>query len=59
VVPADHYHVHHHPLAILEVRRILLEHLRAHENRQPIRRAVGAVTPSSPWLASAPSAVLP
>ncbi len=28
VVPADHYEVHHHPLAILEVRRILLEHLR-------------------------------
>jgi hypothetical protein len=26
VVPADHFHVHHHPLAILEVRRILLEH---------------------------------
>jgi hypothetical protein len=26
VVPADHMHVHHHPLAILEVRRILLEH---------------------------------
>jgi pimeloyl-ACP methyl ester carboxylesterase len=28
VVPADHYSVHHHPLAVLEVRRILLEHLR-------------------------------
>ncbi len=27
VVPADHFHVHHHPRAILEVRRILLEHL--------------------------------
>jgi pimeloyl-ACP methyl ester carboxylesterase len=26
VVPADHFHVHHHPLAIQEVRRILLEH---------------------------------
>jgi pimeloyl-ACP methyl ester carboxylesterase len=26
VVPADHCHVHHHPLAILEIRRILLEH---------------------------------
>ena len=25
-VPADHFHVHHHPLAIQEVRRILLEH---------------------------------
>ena len=23
---ADHFHVHHHPLAIQEVRRILMEH---------------------------------
>jgi pimeloyl-ACP methyl ester carboxylesterase len=28
VVQADHTHVHQHPLAVLEVRRILLEHLR-------------------------------
>jgi pimeloyl-ACP methyl ester carboxylesterase len=27
VVPADHFHVHHHPRAVLEVRRILQEHL--------------------------------
>jgi hypothetical protein len=27
IVPADHMTVHRHPLAILEVRRILLEHL--------------------------------
>jgi pimeloyl-ACP methyl ester carboxylesterase len=26
VVPADHNHVHQHPLAVLEVRRVLLEH---------------------------------
>jgi hypothetical protein len=26
VVDADHFHVHHHPLAIREVRRILIEH---------------------------------
>jgi hypothetical protein len=26
IVPADHFHVHQHPLAVLEVRRILLEH---------------------------------
>jgi pimeloyl-ACP methyl ester carboxylesterase len=26
VVRADHFHVHHHPLAIQEVRRILMEH---------------------------------
>lgn len=28
VVPADHDNVHRHPLAVLEVRRILLEHLK-------------------------------
>jgi hypothetical protein len=27
VVPADHSGIHSHPLAVLEVRRILLEHL--------------------------------
>jgi hypothetical protein len=27
VVPADHTSVHSHPLAVLEVRRILLDHL--------------------------------
>ncbi len=44
VVPADHFHVHQHPLAILEVRRILLEHLRDYEARQyPVQRA--ALTP--------------
>jgi pimeloyl-ACP methyl ester carboxylesterase len=26
VVSADHFHVHHHPLAVQEVRRILVEH---------------------------------
>jgi pimeloyl-ACP methyl ester carboxylesterase len=41
VVPADHFHVHQHPLAVLEVRRILLEHLRDYDRRQPIQRAVG------------------
>jgi pimeloyl-ACP methyl ester carboxylesterase len=29
VVPADHFHVHQHPLAVLEVRRILREHAQA------------------------------
>jgi pimeloyl-ACP methyl ester carboxylesterase len=29
VVPADHEHVHHHPRAVQEVRRILVEHYRA------------------------------
>jgi len=27
-IPADHFHVHHHPAAVAEVRRILLEHHR-------------------------------
>jgi pimeloyl-ACP methyl ester carboxylesterase len=30
-VPADHMHVHHHPLAVREVRRILLEHAKSLE----------------------------
>jgi pimeloyl-ACP methyl ester carboxylesterase len=34
VVPADHMHVHHHPLAVREVRRILLEHAKAQETIQ-------------------------
>jgi pimeloyl-ACP methyl ester carboxylesterase len=42
VVPADHYQVHQHPLAILEVRRILLEHLREFEQRQPIQQVKGS-----------------
>ncbi len=28
IVPADHFHVHQHALAVLEIRRILLEHAR-------------------------------
>jgi hypothetical protein len=39
IVPADHFTVHQHPLSVLEVRRILLEHLRETEERiRPIRR---------------------
>lgn len=42
VVAADHYGVHQHPLAILEVRRVLLDHLRQHdEHNNPVRRADG------------------
>lgn len=33
VVPADHISVHRHPLAVLEVRRILLEHLQELDGR--------------------------
>ena len=35
VVPADHTTVHAHPLAVLEVRRILLEHLAELRGEQP------------------------
>jgi pimeloyl-ACP methyl ester carboxylesterase len=46
IVPADHFTVHQHPLSILEVRRILLDHLRESEDQlRPIRRAH---TPASP-----------
>lgn len=39
IVTADHLHVHHHPLAIREVRRILLEHWNEEgsaEDREPV-----------------------
>lgn len=39
IVPANHYQVHRHPRTILEVRRILLEHFKAHQERlYPIQR---------------------
>jgi pimeloyl-ACP methyl ester carboxylesterase len=40
VVPADHSTVHAHPLAVLEVRRILLEHLAELRGQTPPRVAV-------------------
>jgi pimeloyl-ACP methyl ester carboxylesterase len=42
VVEADHMAVHRHPLAILEVRRILLEHLAALQNQ--LKFAQGAAS---------------
>ena len=39
VVPADHTTVHQHPLAVLEVRRILLEHLTDVESFPAVRNA--------------------
>jgi pimeloyl-ACP methyl ester carboxylesterase len=41
IVPADHMNVHHHPRAVLEVRRILLEHLRSLEQRPAIVPVLG------------------
>jgi pimeloyl-ACP methyl ester carboxylesterase len=34
IVPADHFSVHHHPRAVLEVRRLLYEHLKEAENQR-------------------------
>lgn len=34
VIPADHAHVHQHPLAVLEVRRILMEHAQEYERQE-------------------------
>jgi pimeloyl-ACP methyl ester carboxylesterase len=45
VVAADHLEVHRHPLAILEVRRILLEHVSS-PNLQPIATAPTAAPPA-------------
>lgn len=51
VVDADHVHVHRHPLAVLEVRRILLEHLNEVRNLQyPVQfvnTPPGATLPAS------------
>ena len=41
VVAADHFHVHHHPQAIQEVRRVLMEHyqvfIRQKEGRKELQ----------------------
>jgi pimeloyl-ACP methyl ester carboxylesterase len=51
VVPADHSNVHRHPLAIREVRRILLEHLNGLRNYQPRPIAqLGGAVPFGPPL---------
>jgi hypothetical protein len=53
VVPADHSKVHAHPLAVLEVRRVLLEHLRQlpAESPNPLEQR--------PWTAEQPPAFTP
>jgi pimeloyl-ACP methyl ester carboxylesterase len=38
VVPADHFHVHHHPAAIQEVRRILIDHYQEFIRQKDARR---------------------
>jgi pimeloyl-ACP methyl ester carboxylesterase len=47
VVPADHFHVHHHPRAVAEVRRILLEHLRQTREQGGVIQASAFGKPSS------------
>ena len=42
IVPADHLHIHHHPLAVQEVKRILLEHAHMEEGV----KQVGAEQPT-------------
>jgi pimeloyl-ACP methyl ester carboxylesterase len=42
VVEADHMTVHRHPLAILEVRRILLEHLAVLQNQPQLAQAMSS-----------------
>jgi pimeloyl-ACP methyl ester carboxylesterase len=58
VVPADHVHVHHHPLAVLEVRRILLEHYREASGRlaggQPLQLLSSPAGPAPPEAAGRP-----
>lgn len=49
-VPADHMTIHSHPLAVLEVRRILLQHLAE-------LRGVAPVASHTPYTASAPQNV--
>jgi pimeloyl-ACP methyl ester carboxylesterase len=48
VVPADHFHVHHHPRSILEVRRILLEHVEECDRGNGVIPAVHAPAATSP-----------
>lgn len=48
VVPADHTTVHQHPLAVLEVRRILLDHLAELESFPGIRNAAASPATVSP-----------
>ena len=48
IVPADHTTVHAHPLAVLEVRRILLEHLaelRSFPNAAPSVLTAASIIP--------------
>jgi pimeloyl-ACP methyl ester carboxylesterase len=44
-VPADHSTVHAHPAAVLEVRRILLEHLAEIDGRRPNEELAGRTVP--------------
>jgi pimeloyl-ACP methyl ester carboxylesterase len=48
VVKADHFHVHHHPRAILEIRRILLEHAEECDRASGIIPAVHTPGVTSP-----------
>jgi pimeloyl-ACP methyl ester carboxylesterase len=47
VVPASHFYVHHHPVAILEVRRILVEHLRMVQGEHEVHAEKASALPIS------------
>ena len=51
IVPADHFHVHQHPLAVLEIRRILLEH--AEESERGAAGVRPVIRRRSVWASSA------
>ncbi len=59
-VTADHQNVHRHPLAILEVRRILLQHLaELNQTGFPVRPAAFSEPSHRQPLGTAPTATIP
>ena len=48
IVPAEHSHVHQHPLSILEIRRVLLEHLVAHDRMSESAKPVAQIIYEKP-----------
>ena len=58
IVPADHFHVHQHPLAVLEMRRILMEHAKeadANQKRDNTRQVSRGNTEPTDLMAPSPT----
>jgi hypothetical protein len=57
IVDADHMSVHRHPQSVLEVRRVLVQHLAdvQHNNTPQVRRAFELAAPATPQSPTAPS----